>query len=91
MDIGAVGDIDVFNGEGIEDFGGGSLADSIGQVVVADEEEDSDAASSETIDAPGELPLLGLARLTALVGVAAEKHEVYPIFQRVVDKLVEGG
>ncbi|MBA7698401.1 hypothetical protein ES703_107078 [subsurface metagenome] len=33
---GAVGDIDVFHRQGIENFGGGGFADSVGQVVVAD-------------------------------------------------------
>jgi len=59
--------------------------------VVADKEEDRDAVGGQAINASGKFPLLGLARLTTLVGIAAEEDKVYLIFQGVVYNLVKGG
>ena len=80
VDIGAVGNINIFNGQGIKDFGAGCSADSVGQVVVTDQQEDGDTTGGQAINASGELPLLSLARLTTLVGVTAEENQVYPVF-----------
>ena len=90
VDLGAVGDINIFHRQGIEDFGGGSPADGVGQVVVTDEEEDGDTAGRQAVYAPGKLPLLGLARLTALIGIATEEDKVYLVFQGIVYHLVKG-
>ena len=91
VDVRAVGDINILNRQGIEDFGAGRPADSVGQVVVADQQEDGDAVAGQLVYAFGKLPLLGLARLTALVGVTAEEDQVYPVFQGIIYHLVEGG
>jgi len=47
--------------------------------VVTDEEEDRDTAGGQLVYALGKFPLLGLARLTALIGVATEENKVYLI------------
>ena len=49
VDIRTVRDINIFDGQGIKDFSGGSPADSVGQVVVANEEEDGDAVGSQAV------------------------------------------
>ena len=87
----AVGDVNIFNGQGIKDFGAGSSADSVGQIVVTDEEEDGDTTGGQAINAFGKLPLLSLARLAALIGITAEENQVYPVFQGIIYHLVEGG
>ena len=89
VDVGAVGDINILDGQGIKNLGGGSSADSIRQVVVADEEEDGDTVGGETIDAFGELSLLGLGGLTALISVTAEKDKVNLVLQGIIDYLVQ--
>ncbi len=75
----------------MEDLGGGGPAHGVGHIMVADEEKDGDAGARKAVDAPGELPLLGLGRLAGLIGVPAEKDEVDMVFQGEVDELVEGG
>ncbi|MBA7557004.1 hypothetical protein ES705_49733 [subsurface metagenome] len=42
VNVRAVGDINIFDCQGIKDFGGGSPTYGIGQVVITDEEEDRD-------------------------------------------------
>ena len=51
--------------------------------MVTDEEEDRDTIGGQAINAFGKFPLLSLARLTTLVGIAAEEDKVYLIFQGV--------
>ena len=89
MDVGAVGYINILDGQSIKNLGGGSPADSIRQVVVADEEEDGDAIGGEAVNALGELSLLGLGGLTALIGIAAEEDKVDFVFQGIIDHLVQ--
>ena len=89
MDVGAVGDINILDGQGIKNLGGGSPADSVGQVVIADEEEDGDAIGGEAVNALGELSLLGLGGLTALIGITAEEDKVNLVFQGIIDHLVQ--
>ena len=79
VDVGAVGDVNIFNGQGIEDFGAGSPANGVGQVVVTDEQEDGDTTGGQLVYAFGKFPLLGLAGLTTLIGVTAEENKVYPV------------
>ena len=59
--------------------------------MVAHEQEHGDAAAGEPHDAPGELPLLRLGGVPALVRVAGEQHQVDVIAQRVVHQLVQSG
>jgi hypothetical protein len=59
--------------------------------VIADEEKYGHAAGGQASDTPGELALLGLAWLAALVGVPAEEDKVYAIFQDIVHDLIQGG
>ena len=89
MDARAVGDINVFNRQGIEDFGGSGSANSVGQVVVADEEEDGDTTYGQQVYAFGKFPLLGLTGLTTLISVTTEENKVYLIFQCIVYHLVK--
>ncbi len=90
VDFGAVRDVNIFNRQRIEDFSGSSPAYSVGQVVITDEEEDRDTAGGQPVYALGKLPLLGLARLTTLVGITAEEDKVYLISQSIVYNLVKG-
>ena len=80
VDVRTIGDIDIFNSQSIEDFSGGRPTYGVGQVVVANEEEDWDAAGGQAIDALGKFPLLGLAWLTTLIGIAAEENKVIFVF-----------
>jgi hypothetical protein len=57
--------------------------------VVADEEEDGDAIGGEAVNALGELSLLGLGGLTALIGITAEEDKVNLVFQGIVYNLVQ--
>ncbi len=90
VDFGAIGDINIFDRQGIKDFDSGSSTYGIRQVMVANEEEDGDTAGGQAIDASGKFPLLSLARLTTLIGITTEENEVYLIFQGVVYDLVKG-
>ena len=67
-----------------------ALPKTWGRVVVADQQEGGDSLVREPDYAPGELPLVGLRRVAALVGVAAEQHEVDAVVYSEVDGLVEG-
>jgi len=89
VNIGAVRDINIFDGQSIKNLGGGRPTYSVRQVVVANEEEDRDAISGQEVNSFGKFPLLGLGRLTALVGIAAEEDKVYLIFQGIVYNLVK--
>ncbi len=91
VNIRAVRDINIFHRQGIKDFSGGRPPYGVRQVVVTDEKEYRDATGGQTIKALGKLSLLGLARLTALVGITAEEDEVYPVLQGVVNHLVKNG
>ena len=91
VDIGMVGDVDLFNGQGIENLNSGSPADGVGHIVVAGKEKDGDAAGGEAVNPSGKLSLLGLARLTALVGITAEEDKVCPVLKGIVYQLVKGG
>jgi len=62
----------------------------VGQVVVAGHEEDGDAGPGEAGQALGELPLVRLGGLAALVGVAGEEDQVGLVGDGVGDELVEG-
>ena len=77
-DFGAVGDVNILDSQGMKNLGAGSLTDGVGQVVVTDQNKDGDTAAGEPVDAQGELALLGLARLPALIGVPAEDDQVHP-------------
>ena len=90
VNVRTVRDINVFHGQGIKDFSSGSSADSVGQVVIADEEENRDTAGGQAFNPSGEFPLLGLARVTALIGITTKENQVYPVFQGVICDLVEG-
>ena len=85
-----IGDDDIFHGQRIEDFGAGGASDSVGQVVVADEQEDGDTAAGKPVYPFGEFPLLGLAGFAAFIGVAGKQHQVDVVVQGVIDDLVEG-
>jgi hypothetical protein len=87
--LGAVGDINISHRQGIKDFGGSSPADSIRQVVVANQEEDRDATGGETIDSFGKFPLVSLGWLTAPVGIATEEDKVYPVLHGIIYHLVK--
>ncbi len=91
VNFGAVGDVNIFNGEGIKDFGAGSPTYGVGQVVVTDEEKDGDTTGGQAINAFGKFPLLGLAGLAALIGVTAEENKVYLILPSIIYNLVKGG
>ena len=60
------------------------------KVMVADEEEDGGTIARQPVKAPGKLPLLSLARLTALIGITTEEDKVCLIFQSIVYNLVKG-
>ena len=90
VNIGSAGNINVFDGESIKDFGGGSSTDSVGEIVVAYKEEDGDPAGGQAINTFGKFALLGLGRLTTFVGVTTEDDKVYLIFQGVIYNLVKG-
>ena len=71
-----VADVDVVDVQGGEDVQSGGAAYGVGQVVVAHQEEDGYSRAGEPDDALGELPLMGLGGVSALVGVATEEHQV---------------
>ena len=71
-----VANIEAGDFQGVEDFYCGGAAHGVGQVVVADEEEDGDAGGGKGGEAAGELPLLGLVGVAAFVGVTGEEDEV---------------
>ena len=91
IDIGAVGNVDVLHRKRVENLGAGGAADGVGQVVVADEEEDGDIAGREAIDAAGKFSLLGLGGLAGLVGVPAEDYQVHPVLYGEINYLIKGG
>ena len=66
------------------------LAEDVGRVVVADQQEGGDSLGREPGNALGELALVGLGRVAALVGITAEQHEVDAVVDGEVDGLVEG-
>jgi len=74
----------------VKNFRGRSPTYGVREVVIADEEKDRDAVGGQATDALGKLPLLGLARLTTLIGITAEEDEVYAILQGIVYHLVKG-
>jgi hypothetical protein len=57
--------------------------------MVADEEKYRDITHGKPADAPGELPLLGLAGLAGPIGVPAEDDKVNAVFYSVVNELIE--
>ena len=83
--------VDVGHPQGVEDLDGGGAANGVGQVVVADQQEGRDAGLGKAGQAFGELPLLGLGRVPALVGISGEQHQVYVFGQGIFNHLVEGG
>ena len=85
----AFGGGDVGHGKRGEDVECAGASGDVGHVVVADEQEHGDAGLRETSDAPGELALVGLRGVAALVGVAGEQGEVDAAVDGVVDELVE--
>ena len=89
VNIRAVGNVNLFDGQGVKNLGSGSPTDSVGEVVIADKEEDGKTISRQAVDAFGEFPLLSLARLTTLIGIASEKDKVYFVFQGIVYDLVK--
>jgi len=91
VDVGPVGDVNIFNSQGIKDFGTGSPTYGIGQVMVTDEKEDGDTTGGQAINAFGKLSLLGLTGLTTLIGVTAEENKVYPVLPGIIYNLVKGG
>ena len=86
----ACADRDVRDFERPEYLQRGRLAHDVGRVVVADQQEGCDSLCREPGNAPGELALVGLGGIAALVGVAAEQHEVDAVVDGEVDGLVEG-
>jgi hypothetical protein len=91
VNIRFVGDVDVFDGQRIEDFRAGGSADGIGQVVVADEQKYGHAAAGDPVYPFGEFSLLGLAGFAAFVGVAGKKHQVDVVVEGIIDQPVERG
>ena len=83
--------MDVLDGQRIKDLRAGGPADGIGQVVVADEQENGHAAAGNPVYPFGEFSLLGLAGFAAFIGVAGKKHEVNVIVEGIVDQPVERG
>ena len=59
--------------------------------MVADNEEDRDALGGEPGDAFGELTLVRLAWVAALVRVAAEQRQVHPLGHGALDHIVQRG
>jgi hypothetical protein len=53
--------------------------------MVADEQEYGDIAGGQSVNAPGEFSLLGLAGFTGLIGVTAKENKVDAVFNGVVD------
>ena len=84
------GHIYIADFQSIENFGGCSPPGSIWHIVVADQEKNRDTCGGQSVDASGELALLGLCRFTSLVSVPAEEYQVYIILQGVVNELVKG-
>jgi hypothetical protein len=90
VNVRTVRDINIFDRQNIKDFGGSSPTYGVGQVVVANEEEDWDAAGGQAIYAFGKFPLLSLTWLTSLIGITAKENKVYLVFQGIVNNLVKG-
>ena len=80
----AVADADLWDAEGGEDLDGAGPAAGVGDVVVADQEEDGNAVLGKVGHAAGELALVGLGRVAALVGVSGEEDEVNVLTDGVV-------
>ena len=59
--------------------------------MVACEQEQLRAVLAQPADTLGELTLICLAGVTALVGVAAEEDQIDLVVQGIVYQLVEGG
>ena len=57
--------------------------------MVAQQQEHGYAGEGQACDAAGELALVSLARVAALVRVSTEEREVYPLFNGEVYDLVE--
>ena len=73
-----------------EDLQGRRPAGRMGEVMVAGHQEHGDAPRGEGRDAPGELALVRLRWVPALVGVPSEQHQVHLLPRRVVHDPVEG-
>jgi hypothetical protein len=57
--------------------------------MVAHEEKGGDVVGGKAIDTPGEFPLLGLGGLAGLVGITAEKDQVYFVLQCIIYDFVQ--
>ena len=89
--LGLIGNGYVLNRQGFEYLHCSGTPCCVGQVVIACDKKNGDVAGTEPLDTSGELALVGLAGVTALVGVAAEEGQVHVIVQRVVHELIESG
>jgi len=57
--------------------------------MVADQKKDGNIVSGQAVNALGELALLGLGRLTGLIGITAEEDEVNAVVYSIVYYLVQ--
>ena len=71
-----------------ENFHGSGPAGGVGQVVVTHQQEGGNAGCRQSVEALGELALVGLGWITAFVDVTGQQHQVYVLGQGVLDYLI---
>jgi hypothetical protein len=87
----AITDVDVGHLQSLKDFHCGGPAYGVGKVVVPHQHEGRYAGIGESREAPGELPLVSLGRITAFVGVSGQQHQVNSLVESAIDYLIQRG
>ena len=87
----AIAHVDVGYLQGGKDLHRGSPIDGVGQVVVAHQKKGGDARRRQPGQTLGELPLLGLGWIAALIGIPGQQDQVHVLGQGVLHHLVQGG